>query len=210
MPDIKNAYIYSKDFEDRLKAKFPKDNTNHLQWSDEDIADIRSDIREFYRQQQKGKCAYCMNDLSLSAAANCQVEHVVPKSSHPNFITESRNLCVACADCNGIKKDKPVTVKDNLARYPKTGNAFKIVHPHFDCFDDHIYEVNGYYLDITDKGAHTIQICKLNRKLHKLRYVDDETDFAEMTILSTAFLNEKDERKRKLIMKKMKKLLIFT
>ncbi|WP_228388441.1 HNH endonuclease [Chryseobacterium sp. CBo1] len=117
--------MYSEDFEKRIMDKFSKSEINHTNWQDDDISDIRSSIREYYRIEQKGKCAYCKQSISLISASNCQVEHIVPKSKYLSFISEPKNLCVICADCNEIKKSQEVlnevpevTNKKNIKRYP--------------------------------------------------------------------------------------------
>ncbi|MCT4006731.1 hypothetical protein HZQ22_15330 [Elizabethkingia anophelis] len=216
MPDINIQYTYSADFKKRLDAKFSCSTSSHTNWGDDDITDIRSDIREFYRKEQRGKCAYCRKDISLHSASNSQVEHIVAKSLPPHFIFESNNLCVICADCNEIKRDQEVrseipliTKNKDIKKYPRSSNAFKIVHPHFDCFDDHILEIDGYYLDLTTKGGHTILYCKLNRKLHKFGYDDSIIDMPQVLELMNKCMAETNGIKQMMIIRKLKKLFML-
>ncbi len=214
MPDINRAYAYSADFEGRLKTKFST-SVDHTTWGDDDISDIRSHIRDFYRREQNGKCAYCRKDISLYSASNCQVEHIVAKSLNLDFIYESKNLCVICADCNEIKRDQetrsevPIVTTRSISRYPRSSSAFKIIHPHFDCFDDHIFEVNGYYLDLTKKGGYTILYCKLNRKLHRFGFDDSLVDTPKLLELMNKFMSESDGVKQISIIRSLKKLLML-
>lgn len=216
MPDISKPYIYCDDFEKRLKSKFSESGVTYSNWQDDDISDIRSDIRDFYRREQNAKCAYCKQSVSLVSANNCQIEHIVPKSKYIEFITEPKNLCVICADCNEIKRNQEVlnevpnvTEKTNIKRYPKSSNAFKIIHPHFDNYNDHILEINGFYLDKSLKGSYTILFCKLNRKLHKIGYENPVFSDAEVMILMENYLSEKDSLKRNYIIKRFQEMLIL-
>ena len=115
-------------------------------WSDEDLKGIRRAIRSFYRKVQRASCAYCRRPISTVSVNNCHIEHIAPKSKYPNFLFEPRNLCVICADCNEIKRHQetineildPLKRANQRKEYPRSSTAFKIVHPHFDDYDDHI------------------------------------------------------------------------
>jgi hypothetical protein len=48
------------------------------------------------------------------------------------------------------------------------------VHPHFDNWEDHIQKFGIRYTDITDKGAFTINACRLNRFFHKNLNIPEE------------------------------------
>lgn len=216
MADISNPYVFSEDFANRLKEKFSKSGVTHTNWQDEEISDIRSKIREYYRTEQKAKCAYCKQTVSLTSASNCQVEHIVSKSKYLDFIAEPKNLCVICADCNEIKRNQEilnevpdVTIKSTIRRYPRTSNSFKIVHPHFDNYDEHLLIINGFYFDKTSKGGHTILFCKLNRKLHKLGYEYLEFSDIELIQIMRAYINEKDSIRKNQTLKRLREMLIL-
>lgn len=158
---------------------------SHRSWSNDDLLPVRSFIRAYYRNEQRGLCAYCKERISTQTADNAHVEHIVPKSLHLNFMFEEKNLCVICADCNVIKRNQETLneVPDTLAarpaaaarrQYPRSSGAFLIVHPHFDNWDEHIQKFGVRYTDKTDKGIFTIKACKLNRYFHNNFDVDDE------------------------------------
>jgi len=216
MPDILNTYVYSSEFEKRLKEKFSKTGINHSNWGDEDISDIRSSIREFYRNEQKTKCSYCKQNVSIQSASNCQVEHIVAKSQHFEFIFEPKNLCVICADCNEIKRNQEVlnelpivTIKSKIKNYPRSSNAFKIVHPHFDNYDEHLLIINGFYFDKSTKGGYTIVFCNLNRRLHKLGYENPIFSDIQLMELMRAYLTEVDALKKIYILKRLREMLVL-
>ena len=216
MPDISTPYVYDSNTKSRLKQKSKQSNFSHKSWDDSDIQDIKSDIRNFYRLKQNARCAFCNQQLSLVSAFNCTIEHILPKSDYLEFIFEPKNLCVICADCNQIKRNQEIESeffkllkKQNPTLYPRSSNAFLIVHPHFDCFGDHILEINGYYLDKTLKGAHTILVCELNRKLHRLGY--ENIGFSEVDLMSIIgeLMKETDLLKRSKQLEILKKMLIL-
>ena len=142
----------------------------------------------------------------------------MPKSLHIGFIFTPKNICVICADCNQIKRNQetlaeiPDTVTHGARRrrYPRVSGAFLIVHPHFDVYDDHILETNGYYIDKSTKGHFTIGACKLNRKLHEFGSEINNLNDAELSDVMNNFLDEKDFVKRAAHLKKLQKLLILT
>ena len=173
MPDINASVKYSQNSLDIIKKINDDCNFTHENWSDEKLLNIRKEIRDHYRKVQKGICIYCRQSVSLQSASNAHVEHIAPKSLYSKFMFEPKNLCVVCADCNEIKREKEVTncCEDTISTtpkiYPRSSGSFIIYHPHFDEWDKHILLFSGFYIDITQKGAMTISICRLNRKLHK-------------------------------------------
>ena len=204
MADITSCIEYSKETKASIKKK-ESSHFNHTNWGDDDLLEVRKEIRKFYRTKQKGICAFCKQTVSLISASNCHIEHIVPKSLHLEYIFTPKNLCVICADCNQIKRDQetlneiPQTMNksDSRKKYPKSGNGFYIVHPHFDNYDDHILIINGYYIDKSSKkGNFTIGACNLNRKLAEFgwepEFVNDSVIIDEMN----SFIDETDSLKR--------------
>lgn len=204
MPDINNVVVYSKNSKESIEKIKKLPDFNHESWKDDDLKDFRSEVREFYRVEQKGYCAFCKKPISLVSAANCQVEHIVPKSIHIEFIFTEKNLCVICADCNQIKRAQetlgeiPNTIKSStIKQYPKSSNGFKIVHPHFDNYDEHIQIFNKkYYFDITPKGHFTIGACKLNRELHKFGVDESILEDDKVSELAQEVIDNKDHTQR--------------
>lgn len=74
------------------------------------------------------------------------------------------NLCVVCPTCNEFKGTTEVLVDQNVKTYPTSGDGFKIIHPLYDKYSDHIELVGGIlYRGKTDKGIFTINTCHLYR-----------------------------------------------
>ena len=208
MPLINNKINFCS--QDRLLITSKLNNIcfAHSNWGDDDLQAIRSTIRGFYRGQQKGVCAYCNTDVSLVSAGNAHVEHIVPKSIHVKFIFEPKNLCVICSDCNTIKRNQEVLndIPNTLKRtkkpilYPRSSGAFRIVHPHFDTYGEHIKKKGRIYLDISPKGSFTIFVCRLNRYFHKFGVNDDFVDDDQLvSVMNNIMAAENTLQKVKLI-----------
>lgn len=215
MADINSAIKYSTTTEKCIELKI-KSNFNHQNWSDDDLLLVRKEIRDFYRKEQKGICSYCKHVVSVTSASNCHIEHIAPKSLHLKFMFNPKNLCVVCADCNEIKRSQetigtiPETMNKAQVRtqYPTSSSAFKIVHPHFDNYDEHILIINGYYIDKSSKkGNFTIGACNLNRKLSLLGWEPEITNDAELVSEMNSYIEEKDALKRGFHLNKIKKQL---
>lgn len=218
MADIKQSIEYNDSQKIQIKIKLQDIAFTHNNWDEDDLIDLRRAIREFYKKQQHGFCSYCKNPVSIQAAENCHVEHIAPKSKYRNFIFEPKNLCVICADCNKIKRDQeilaqePDTVKRGSTRrlYPRSSNAFKIVHPHFDNYDDHIEIFGDYvYVDKTVKGGHTILYCNLNRRLHKFGWRREYVEDSSVIDMASKLLAETDPSGQRRMIEEMAKLILL-
>ncbi len=102
-------------------------------------------------------------DVSL-ATGYFEIEHIIPKSVHPEWMYEPIKLCVACSICNSSKKSKNVLNLDDYSKLPLSSSDYVIIHPHFDKYFDNIQIVdNLLYVGLTKKGINTIEICNLMR-----------------------------------------------
>lgn len=216
MPDITTPVSYCDELEILIASIKETENYDHKTWSSAELQAIRVHIRNHYRIQQQGICAYCRQRVSLQSAANCHVEHIAPKSKYLHFMFEPKNLCVACADCNEIKREQatlgeepePIKNGDGRVQYPKVTSAFYIVHPHFDIYDEHIEIFNGHYVDITDKGHFTIGACKLNRRLRAFGWEETLISEPELNSLMTDFLAADDAIVKNEKLQKIKRSLV--
>jgi hypothetical protein len=133
-------------------------------WSDDSLVDLKQRAKSYYIEIQCFRCCYCNQLIQSTNHRLWDLEHVVPRTSHPRFMFEPINLAAACPDCNGAKAaSQPLILKDRR-KYPCRSDAFTILHPHFDEFDDHLYW-NGslIYEPRTLKGKETIYVCDLLR-----------------------------------------------
>ena len=132
-------------------------------WEKDTLKRFKERVRVHYRKQQNKKCAYCRMDVS-TATSYFHIEHIIPKSLHPEWMYEPLNLCVACANCNSAKNNQEVLSNKNATFLPTDSSGYIIIHPHYDRYFDHIEIVDGLlYKGLTPKGTKTIEICNLTR-----------------------------------------------
>ncbi|WGW34389.1 HNH endonuclease [Pseudomonas aeruginosa] len=168
MPLIDHPYILTDEDLDLIE-KWKASGKTHRDWGCKELEPLRVRIRAYYRLKQKGICAYCANEVSVIAANNANIEHILPKSHYQKFIFETKNMCIICADCNQAKGNSLVEneqeeiIKGEAIRYPSASARFKIIHPLYDEYNDHIKKRKLAYIGITKKGLKTIAICDLNR-----------------------------------------------
>lgn len=214
---MNNSIVFDTTEKILIEAKLNNPSFSYKDWSDDSLSAIRSKVRSFYRKVQNGKCSYCKNILSIISASNCHVEHIAPKSRYRDFIFEPKNLCVICADCNEIKRQQETIAEiiDTLYNgekrkiYPRSSNAFKIVHPHFDIYEDHILKLaSGYYLDKSKKGHFTIGSCKLNRRLYEFGWEKEAIDSDLLSDAMREYLDETSNTKRMMLLKKIQLLVL--
>lgn len=188
-----------------------------VDWSSSSLASLRSAIRTHYRREQKNLCAFCRKEVSLRSALNAQVEHVLPKTLYPQFMFEPANLCVVCADCNEIKRNQETAneVPDPLRnggkrRYPRASSSFKIVQPHYECFDEHIVIFHLYYVEKTAKGHFTIGACELNRHMRRFGWTAPIYDDSDVAEAMTRYLDAKSFMEQSAAMDKLRRLLALS
>jgi hypothetical protein len=136
-------------------------------WTDPSLENFRSRVKTFYIAAQNTRCCYCNRHLGTDNHRMWDVEHIASRSRHTHFMFEPVNLAASCPDCNNEKADKESLVNIKRKTYPKNSNAFRIVHPHFDRYEDHIYQIKMVYLPKTKKGTNTIYACNLLRFAQK-------------------------------------------
>ena len=86
-------------------------------WSAKKLDVFKNHVKAYYKKAQNQKCAYCRMDVSL--ATGCyHIEHIVPKSIHPEWMYEPLNLCLSCPSCNSFKNNKEVLVDSACTELP--------------------------------------------------------------------------------------------
>ncbi|CRM26678.1 hypothetical protein [Pseudomonas sp. 8 R 14] len=171
MPLIKYPITLSATSSVIVEQKKTSPGYSHTSWGDNELLPVRREIREHYRNAQRLTCAYCLGPISSYSTFGAQIEHIAPKSQYLDFMFEPQNMCVVCPDCNEFKSNREALVKPvltaNRVNYPKNSALFRIVHPHFDSYEEHIAKFNRLYVECSDKGGYTIYICNLNRFYRK-------------------------------------------
>jgi uncharacterized protein (TIGR02646 family) len=73
-----------------------------------------------YLKDRLGRyCSFCERKLPVSLA----VEHVLPKSRHPDKRLDWHNFLLACANCNSTKGDQDIDLSDYF--WPDRDNTFR-------------------------------------------------------------------------------------
>jgi hypothetical protein len=144
----------------KFETSYPKLSSY---WTDAECTAIKSTIKQHYLAVQRHTCCYCRQIIAISHGRVWDAEHIVPRKSHPGFMFTPQNLALACPDCNGAKSAKQTLVDPSITTYPNTGDAFLVVHPHFDKYADHIEQGEYLYVRRSDKGQWTITNCNLGR-----------------------------------------------
>lgn len=145
----------------------PAEHQAGAYWADEALKGLKSRVKAFYIHEQRSRCCYCNRHLGSDNHRVWDLDHIASKGRHPRFLLEPRNLAAACPDCNAAKGEKESLVNPRRKTYPSRSSDFRIVHPHFDSFADHIHLVGFVYLGKTEKGKRTIYDCDLLRFAQK-------------------------------------------
>ena len=135
-------------------------------WSKDCFAGIKHRLKQHLGLHQFDRCAYCRLQLNSDGYWH-PLDHVIPKSEHPEWLFEPRNLVLTCTPCNGSKSARPVlhAPLETGADFPEASNDYSIFHPHFDAWQDHLEYQNELFITAVpgSKGAETIRTCKLYR-----------------------------------------------
>lgn len=136
-----------------------------VSWSDEKYSHVRKTIKDHYLKEQDYTCFFCRQRIVVNSNRAWDAEHIISKSTHPNFMFEPKNLCITCPDCNNEKRDARVLDRESRVRFPMNSAAYKIVHPHFDNYGEHldVIVVGKLYRMKTLKGRYTYRIYGLDR-----------------------------------------------
>lgn len=131
---------------------------------------FRKEVRDYYRNEQNFTCPYCGRLREEFHGGQWDIDHIIPKSTYPEYLYVPKNLAVTCKDCNTHKSNKnplssPVV---NGLPYPDGEEAYKIIHPHIDPYDKHINltqdkKGRSCHEVITKKGSETFEMCNLIR-----------------------------------------------
>jgi hypothetical protein len=160
-----DSLLAREDFTHNFWNKNTQKKENRPEVLEKPIEKLKIKIKNYYKKNQKYKCPYCYNEYPIDHNLAWWTEHIIPKSKNKLLMFEPLNLCVACIECNKIKANKNVFVDGEKKSLSKKSVDYKIVHPHFDNYLEHI-DKNGYfYTAVTNssKGLETIVMCDLAR-----------------------------------------------
>lgn len=145
---------------------------NHKFWSTKSklflplVAKFKEEIKNHHLFHQRGMCCYCSTEL-LPHGRTFDAEHILDKSTFPEFMFDLENFAVACVLCNTHKSAKAVLKRKapRPASIPRRSRDYTIVHPHLDEWDEYLFiDSIGRIKSRPDKkkGEETIRVCGLD------------------------------------------------
>ncbi|CAK2405648.1 HNH endonuclease [Vibrio crassostreae] len=179
---IDNPVTYTKGELDLVDNFIKRDKKNGTDWGDDKFKDIKLSIKNHYKVEQNYVCPYCAITYPVGHGMVWDIEHIVPKDKKVQFMFEPENLCVACKDCNGAKSSKEVLVNPDRRRFPNSSQDYKIIHPHFDFYHEHINAISpgDFYRPLSEKGEFTIVTCRLLRFYGVVKREQPEQDINDL------------------------------
>jgi len=189
---IGEPYTMSNDDECLISSSL-SDSPKAEDWYNDRLQEFKGRFKSHIERQQNCRCAYCRTYVDTGNSP-FDIEHIVPKSKHVQWTFKSENLCLSCRKCNFSKGQKETLINTGTDKYPQESSGFKIVHPYYDKYSDHVELIGGFlYRGLTDKGRFTIETCRLDRyelavsRVRQKLLRDAGDDFP--SILKTCILN---------------------
>ncbi|EOA9033175.1 hypothetical protein [Vibrio harveyi] len=158
-------YELSEEESQIVKSVQCDDLSPQQKWDDCRVTTMKSNIKKHYIAEQDKTSAYCQVNKHTTHGMVWDTEHIIDKDSSPQWMFKPLNLCVSCKDCNGAKGTRAVTKSKSYKKFPSKSANYRIIHPHFDNYDEHIEVAvpGATYRYITEKGRYTIEVCGLLR-----------------------------------------------
>lgn len=99
---------------------------------------FKRSFREYLEPQQNDQCCYCLAPLQNIAHAK-PIEHILPRSTYPQFALHFWNLSIACFNCNQGKGESDWYGFDSdRKQYPMPGLFSEAFHPRFHVHAEHV------------------------------------------------------------------------
>jgi hypothetical protein len=143
-------------------------------WDEETLLPFKKRLKTHLLGKTSEQCCYCRRGFEDEFSMVIDIEHVLPKSSFPEFMFELFNLSVSCKRCNmRVKKESLVFIADRhfIRANPRNRDEYHLIHPNFDYYFDHItrlaFTVNDKkyikYMQHTKKGKYTYEFFELEK-----------------------------------------------
>lgn len=159
--------------------------------------EIKGNIKNQLLKFQNNKCVYC--GLVLEETSRPEIEHIAPRTKHPNFAYTTTNLAMACQYCNSSsKKGSKETISVKKSFYNQC--EFYIVHPYYDDVDK-FFEEQGAFIHIRS-GLSEMEMGKAQRTRDMFGLMDTQhVEARQKQLLYERFMSQYtiDERNEILI-----------
>lgn len=140
----------------------------------EALKSVKKKIRDLHMSRHGDRCCYCRKNIKGGGHFVVDREHVLPKSlaAYKLLAYEIWNLGISCKRCNmQYKKNKDdFVVNPANAAALQTSVNYRLIHPNYDRYKDHIrvsamqnddVTVVKYTKTGTDKGEYTYEYFNL-------------------------------------------------
>ncbi|QCI28548.1 retron system putative HNH endonuclease [Caminibacter pacificus] len=150
------------DFFKKAKRKVKSPNISKA-WEDENIKQIKSQLREYIISEQKFLCAYC--ERKLENLTNLSIDHFKKRNLFPDLTLDYNNLFVSCDSATHCERHKDsFSINKEEFKY--------LIHPVFNNPEYFFeYDLTGHILPKDDlsefnkkKADFTIKAFNLNDK----------------------------------------------
>jgi len=173
---IQSPYLW-RAIDERIIREHPV--VSHNSWTNLNYhhRDIKTRIKTHYLYQQNGHCVYCRLPINFQGWDE-PIEHIIHKEFKYIYMYTPVNLAISCKHCNTKKSRKHALAKPyrNLPVFPAQSIHYRIIHPHFDNFEDYIVlEDDLFYRAIRrDKGLLHIMFFSLNQEVILMKRARDK------------------------------------
>lgn len=140
------------------------------------INDLKTNIKNYLFIQQVGRCYYCEGEFfkNRTGVGEPTIDHIADKGKYPDYLYTTKNLVLACKECNGFnKKGTKNVVKQNCVKHnydTYTSQDFIFVHPYLDIKEDHMKYLEDVNVWITvnqsKKGEESIKMFQLDESYY--------------------------------------------
>lgn len=133
-------------------------------WGHADFKVVYDNLKGLLLAEQDKHCYYCQIQYLNIDMDDWHIDHIVPIDEDDRYVFCDRNFVLACKWCNRRKSDKPVMrARPVSSKYSKSKNNYRIIHPRWDKYSEHIDIVGIIYAGKTSKGRRTVFDCVLDR-----------------------------------------------
>ena len=115
--------------------------------------DIAARLRAAVARRAGHRCEYCLIHEE-DAGFRHKIDHILSRKHGDS--SGIQNLAYACVLCNRHKGSDVASVN------PKTGKAVRLFHPRSDQWTEHFYVDADYIEHLTEVGAATVRVLRLN------------------------------------------------
>src|SRR5579859_7357093 len=117
------------------------------------MTSISNALRRLVTLRARNSCEYCLIPQD-SRLFGFEVDHIIAEKHHG--LTEDRNLCLSCLDCNRHKGS------DFASFDPDTGAIALLFNPRLDRWNEHFRLENATIEGITPTGRVTVFLLQFN------------------------------------------------